>query len=159
MDRIGTAYIENPDLQYSFRPASFDDFKFIFELKKQNFKYYVDKILGWEDNDEKQKLKQDLEEHLEHKKIITLNYKEIGIYVTHITVNGDMFINEISLLKEYQNKGIGTDILKKELEENKQKKIRTILQVFKDNKAKNLYEKLDFKVYGETETHYQMEKI
>jgi len=45
------------------------------------------------------------------------------------------------------------------LKENKQKGIRTILQVFKDNPAKSLYEKLGFKVYGETETHYQMENV
>ena len=31
------------------------------------------------------------------------------------------------------------------------------LQVFKSNPAKYLYERLGFTVYGETETHYQME--
>ena len=45
------------------------------------------------------------------------------------------------------------------LKENHEKGIRTILQVFKDNPAKKLYEQLGFKVYGETETHYQMENI
>ena len=144
-------------MNYSFRQATFDDFDFIFELKKQNFKWYVEKIWGWEDNDQKYRLQKDLEEHLEHKRIIMLDGKDIGIYVAHITEVGDMFLNEISLLKEYQNKGIGTDIMEKQLEENKQKGIRTILQVFKDNKAKNLYERLGFTVYNETETHYQME--
>ena len=43
--------------------------------------------------------------------------------------------------------------------ENHKKGIRTILQVFKDNSAKHLYERLGFKVYGENETHYQMENI
>ena len=46
-----------------------------------------------------------------------------------------------------------------QLKKNHSKGIRTILQVFKDNPAKSLYEKLGFKVYGETETHYQMEKV
>lgn len=146
-------------MNYSFRPVTFDDFDFIFELKKQSFKCYVEKIWGWEDNDQKERLRKDLEENLEHKRIITLRGKDIGVYVAHITETGDLFINDISLLKEYQNKGIGTDILKKQLEENKNKGIRTILQVFKDNKAKQLYEKLGFKIYNETETHYQMEKV
>ena len=60
---------------------------------------------------------------------------------------------------KYQHRGIGSKILEEQLKENKEKGIRTILQVFKDNPAKKLYERLGFKVYGETETHYQMEKI
>lgn len=144
-------------MNYSFRPCKLEDIDFLFELKKQNFKWYVDKIWGWEDGDQKPRLEKDLEEHLEHKQIIIIDNKDIGIYVKHITQDGDMFINEISIVQEYQNKGIGTSILKKQLEENKQKGIRTILQVFKDNPARKLYVKLGFKTYNETETHYQME--
>lgn len=88
-----------------------------------------------------------------------MDNKPVGIYVVHITENGDLFIDEISILKEYQNKGIGRKILEEQLKENQSKGIRTILQVFKDNPAKSLYEKLSLKVYGETETHYQMENL
>lgn len=146
-------------MEYSFRNCTVNDFDFLFELKKQNFKWYVDKIGGWKDEEQKERLKQDLEEHLAHKRIILIDNKPVGIYVVHITENGDLFINEISILREYQNKGIGRKILKEQLKENQSKGIRTILQVFKDNPAKSLYEKLGFKVYGETETHYQMENL
>ena len=146
-------------MEYAFRNCTLDDFDFLFELKKQNFKWYVDKIWGWNDDDQKQRLKQDLEEHLAHKRIILVDSKKVGVYAVHITENGDLFINEISILKEYQHKGIGRKILEEQLKENKQKGIRTILQVFKENPAKTLYEKLGFKVYGENETHYQMENV
>ena len=146
-------------MEYSFKNCTLDDFEFLFELKKENFKWYVDKIWGWNDNDQKKRLKQDLEEHLAHKRIILVDSKKVGVYAVHITENGDLFINEISILKEYQHKGIGRKILEEQLKENRQKGIRTILQVFKDNPAKTLYEKLGFKVYGETETHYQMENL
>lgn len=146
-------------MKYLFRNCTLDDFDFLFELKKQNFKWYVDKIWSWNDDDQKQRLRQDLKEHLQHKRIILLDNKEVGIYAVHITENGDLFINEISILKEYQNKGIGRKILEEQLKENHKKGIRTILQVFKENPAKRLYEKLGFKVYGETETHYQMENV
>lgn len=146
-------------MEYSFRNCTLDDFDFLFELKKENFKWYVDKIWGWNDDDQKQRLKQDLEEHLAHKRIILVDSKKVGVYAVHTTENGDLFINEISILKEYQNKGIGRKILEEQLKENRQRRIRTILQVFKDNPAKSLYEKLGFKVYGETETHYQMENV
>ena len=146
-------------MEYSFRNCTLDDVDFLFELKKENFKWYVDKIWGWNDDDQKQRLKQDLEEHLAHKRIILVDSKKVGVYAVHTTENGDLFINEISILKEYQNKGIGRKILEEQLKENRQKGIRTILQVFKDNPAKSLYKKLGFKAYGETETHYQMENV
>ena len=146
-------------MKYLFRNCTLDDFDFLFELKKQNFKWYVDKIWGWNDDDQKQRLKQDLKEHLQHKRIILLDNKEVGVYAIHTTENGDLFINEISILKEYQNKGLGRKILEEQLKENQKKGIRTILQVFKENPAKSLYEKLGFKIYGETETHYQMENV
>ena len=91
-------------MDYNFRYAKLEDFDFMFELKKQNFKWYVDKIWGWKDDDQKQRLQQDLDEHLEQKKIIMFGNKEIGIYATHMTENGDFFINEISLIKDYQIK-------------------------------------------------------
>ena len=147
------------NMEYNFRKCTLEDFDFLFDLKKQNFKWYVDKIWGWNDDDQKQRLKQDLNEHLEHKRIILMNNKMIGVYAVHITDDGDLFINEISILKDYQHQGIGTKILKQQLIENHKKGIRTILQVFKDNPAKHLYESLGFKVYGENETHYQMENI
>lgn len=146
-------------MEYCFRNCTLDDFDFLFALKKQNFKWYVDKIWGWKDEEQKQRLKQDLEEHLAHKRIILIDNKSVGVYVVHTTENGDLFINEISILKEYQNEGIGRKILEEQLKENHQKEIRTVLQVFKNNPAKKLYEKLGFKVYGETQTHYQMENV
>ncbi len=144
-------------MEYTLRECTLEDFDFLFYLKKENFKWYVDKIWGWNDDDQKERLKQDLKEHLHHKKIILFNNKMIGVYVIHITETGDMFINEISILKEYQNKGIGKKILEDQLKENNENGIRTILQVFKENPAKKLYERLGFTVYRETETHYQME--
>ena len=114
-------------MEYSFRSCTLEDFDFLFNLKKENFKWYVDKMWGWKDEEQKERLKQDL--------------------------------NEISILRKYQNRGIGRKILEQQLKENQKNEIRTILQVFKDNPAKKLYERLGFKVYGETETHYQMEII
>jgi len=145
-------------MKYTFRKCCFDDFDFLFELKNQNFKCYIEKIWGWNDEVQKERLKIDLEEHLEHKRIIEISGQKVGVYATHITEDGELFINEISILKQYQKQGIGTDILTKQLEENKKNGIITRLQVFKENPAKKLYERLGFIVYNETETHYQMEK-
>ena len=146
-------------MEYSFRDCKLEDFEFLFELKKQNFKWYVEKIWGWDDDVQREWLKRDLDKTIKHKKIIVVEGKDIGVYSTTITENNDFLIEEISLIKEFHNKGIGTNILNEQLSINNIKKIRTILQVFKDNLAKNLYERIGFSIYNETETHYQMEKI
>ena len=143
-------------MMYRWRKCTLDDFDFLYELKKQNFKKYVDNIWGWNDSDQIKRMRIDLDEHLSHKRIIILDGKQIGVLETNITDNGDLFINEINLLKDYQGKGIGTKILSDILYNNLDRRI--ILQLFKDNPAINLYKRLGFKIYNETETHYQMEK-
>lgn len=86
-------------MEYSFRKCTLGDFDFLFNLKKENFKWYVDKIWGWQDDDQKQRLMKDLAEHLEHKRIILINNDIAGVYAVHTTENGDLLINEISILK------------------------------------------------------------
>ena len=90
-------------MKYTFRNCTLEDFDFLFKLKKENFKSYVDKIWGWKDDDQKERLQQDLKEHLPHKRIILVKNKPVGVYAVHTTQDGDLFINEISILKEYQN--------------------------------------------------------
>ena len=64
-------------------------------------------------------------------------------------------IGNICVKPKYQNKGIGTAVLKEILFENKGKNIK--LQVFKINeKAIKLYERMGFEKVEETKTHYIM---
>ena len=49
-------------------------------------------------------------------------------------------------------------ILKEQLLVDKKSNVDTVLQVFKENPAKKLYEKVGFEVYDETDTHYKMIK-
>ena len=146
-------------MNIKFRKCTLEDFDFLFKLKKDNFKIYVDKIWGWNDEDQIERMRIDLEETLEQKQIIIFNDVEIGVFSFYMLENDVCRINEINILKEYQRKGIGSYILENKLKENSDKNIKTILQVFKDNPAFKLYKRLGFEVYEETETHYRMEKI
>jgi ribosomal protein S18 acetylase RimI-like enzyme len=67
-------------------------------------------------------------------------------------------IVEIQLLPEYQGRGIGSTLLKNELELADRAGLPTILRVLKENRARDLYSKLNFKVMGSSETHYFMER-
>ena len=78
------------------------------------------------------------------------------MFTNYINDDGDDFIDLFYIDKNYQGSGIGTRILKEQLLADKKSNINTILQVFKENPAKKLYEKVGFEVYDETNTHYKM---
>ena len=62
-------------------------------------------------------------------------------------------LDEIYLEKEFRNKGIGTDIIKIIIENNK----NIYLWVYKENKrAVELYKRLGFTIEEETESRYYM---
>ena len=55
----------------------------------------------------------------------------------HTTQDGDLFINEISILKEYQNKGIGKKILEEQLKENYEKELEQFYRYLKTTLLKS----------------------
>lgn len=84
---------------------------------------------------------------------IVIDNKIVGCLLITKEDNG-MLLDEIYLEKEYRNKGIGTDIIKQILKENK----TIFLWVYKLNeKAISLYKKLGFNIINETETRFYME--
>jgi ribosomal protein S18 acetylase RimI-like enzyme len=70
-----------------------------------------------------------------------------------------IFVNELVIAPEFQNRGIGTQVLSELISEAKEKKLPIRLQVLKENKARFLYQRLGFKDTGTTETHLQMELV
>jgi ribosomal protein S18 acetylase RimI-like enzyme len=68
----------------------------------------------------------------------------------------DISINEIELLPQYQRQGIGTRLIEQQLDEARYLNFPVRLQVLRENRARNLYERLGFIVTGKTETHYLM---
>ena len=70
--------------------------------------------------------------------------------------NGDYEIANICIIPEYQDKGIGTRILKEMIAEHTDRNIK--IQYFKQNPVGELYERLGFKPSDETKTHFRMIK-
>ena len=65
----------------------------------------------------------------------------------------DKLIDEIYIEKEFRNNGIGTDIIRKMLENNR----NIYLWVYKENKkAISLYNRLGFIIVDETDSRYYM---
>lgn len=109
-------------IEHYFRKATIDDFDFIFDLKKKNFKKYIEEYFEWNEEERKEMYYNTLKNYLGKYNIIVINNKNVGVFAVDESYKGESYISEISLNKEYQNKGIGTDILNNLLIKNKIKK-------------------------------------
>ncbi len=69
----------------------------------------------------------------------------------------DIHIIDISLLPEFQGKGIGNKILKELINSARQKSKMVSLYVIRDNPAKRLYQRLGFKKVSDNNMHEYME--
>lgn len=91
--------------------------------------------------------------NIKYYKIISIDNKKIGCFSLKPYEDG-LMIEEIYLLEEYRNKGIGSNIISNTLIKYKKP---IYLWVYKENiKAIKLYKKYKFKIIEETETRYFM---
>ncbi len=133
------------------------DYEFVYEVKKNAYKKYVEWCWGtWNEEDQRKYFEKFITTVKDNAFIIMNGYKKIGFYNGEILENGNYEIGNICITPEYQGKGIGTKILQEKIAENKDRDIE--IQYFKQNPVGSLYTKLGFVPNGETESHYQMIK-
>ncbi len=144
-------------MKYMLRKCEDTDFHFIYELKEKCFKWYIEKIYGWNKNTQIELTKKEMSEHLADMSIIQCEGEDIGLFTFYFDDMGDACIGMFAILPDYQGMGIGTQILTNVLKENKD--VRIYLKTYKENPARNLYQRVGFKKYDETETHWLMERL
>ncbi len=138
-------------------PYTEDDYEFVYDVKKNAYKKYVEECWGsWIEEDQRKHFEKFISTVKDNTYIIMDGDKKIGFYNGEILENGNYEVGNICIISEYQGKGIGSKILKDILEENKDKDIE--IQYFKQNPVGRLYERLGFVSSGETKFHYQMIK-
>ena len=143
-------------VSYKFRPLTDSDYDFIYQVKKNAYKNYVEMNFGsWNEEDQQGYFAKFMEAYKDGAVIITKDGIDIGFYNGEL-VDDTYEIGNICIIPEYQNRGIGTAILKDILDANKDRTVT--LQYFKQNPVGRLYERLGFKVVGETKFHYQMSR-
>jgi ribosomal protein S18 acetylase RimI-like enzyme len=143
------------NLKFELIPYTASSYDFVYGVKKTVYKKYVEEIFGeWNDKFQHEMFDKFLQSCGGGIFLIVLNDKKIG-FVNGKSVSDISFdLGNICILPEYQGNGIGTKLLLGLIEKHKSQDI--YLRVFKQNPAKNLYERLGFEVYGETETHFLM---
>lgn len=138
------------------QPAKSEDVKF---AREAHHKAYYDTIVNqfgnWNMEAQDKFFESDWENGLNYE-IILCNDKPCGYCSFEETID-NIILNEIVILPEFQNRGIGSKFLQEKIDESKTKKIPVWLQVLKLNKAMDLYKRFGFVKTGETETHFKME--
>ena len=141
----------------TFRNYKDSDYDFVYNVKKNAYKKYVEEYWkNWNDNEQQIRFRKAIEQTKNITKIILYENEEIGFYQGELINKSTYYIENICIIPEYQGKGIGTKILKDVIEKYKNCNIE--IQYFKSNPVGNLYKKLGFKIYDETEFHYKMKK-
>lgn len=137
-------------MNISFRKIESKDFEFLWQLHNAALKDYVAETWGW--NEEWQRENFTKTFNPADGKIIVFEGRDSG-YFWVIEKENEMLLASIRLLPEFQNKGIGSRLIKNLIGESSKP---VTLQVLKVNPARKLYERLGFSIKGETKTHYIM---
>ncbi len=138
---------------YELRQATEDDFDFLYRLHVATMKEYVAAVYGWDDAFQERYFKEKFDPT--SCQIVVVEGRDVGM-VRVDESEGELYIDNIHILPEYQNRGLGTAILEDILRSAKERGLPVALRVLKGNPAKRLYERLGFAAVEETETHTRM---
>jgi ribosomal protein S18 acetylase RimI-like enzyme len=137
-------------MQIGFRSINTNDVEFLWRLHNLALKKYVAQTWGWDE--EWQRADFQMRFNANNGNIIVVDDMDAGFWWT-IEKESEILLASVRLLPEFQNKGIGSQLIKNLLSST-HKSVR--LQVLKVNPAIHLYEKLGFKIFDENATHFEM---
>ena len=139
-------------MKYELISANNNDLTYLKYAKSYNIFNYAKNLSEEEKNKINHYINKQLPMQIEFYKIIICDNKKIGCCLVEEKDDG-VILDEIYLEEEYRNKGIGTNIIKKILQNNP----IVYLWVYKENiKAISLYKKIGFNIIEDTETRYYM---
>ena len=138
------------------RKATADDREFAYQAKKAAFRRYVEAVWGWDEAEQRQLHRRRFgsQEFF----VIQLSGIDVGI-LARVRKPACVKLNQLFVLPEYQNRGIGKVCMIRILEEADALKLPVRLRVLKVNvRAIVFYQRLGFGKIGESDTHILMER-
>lgn len=139
------------------RKATANDSEFAYRTKKAAFKKYVEKVWGWDEEEQCQLhqrrfASQDFQ-------VIQVSGIDVGVLST-VRQPDCVKVNQIFILPEYQNRGIGAACMMRIIEVAALSGLPVRLQALKVNtRAIAFFQRLGFTSTGETDTHVVMERL
>ncbi|MBD3342335.1 MAG: GNAT family N-acetyltransferase [Candidatus Lokiarchaeota archaeon] len=147
--------MKHKNLAFTLKSASSEDAKFVFLLQKITIKSYF-QILGmWKEEERSLYFKHHFQPR--YVQIIEHNGKKIGA-ISNSHKRNKIILFYILILPKYQNKGVGTFLLKGLIKKAEKENKPILISVLRLNKrARQLYTKLGFKIVNQNDLHYFME--
>ncbi len=139
----------------TYRPAIASDRDWLFDLKRATMRDHVAAVYGWDDAVQRWLFEDKFDPA--KMRIIRVEGRDAGML--EVEERADHFyLARIEILPALQNQGLGSTVIRSILEDAEKKTKPVLLQVLRPNPARRLYERLGFRVWNESATHYQMRK-
>ncbi len=136
------------------RQAKVSDYQFLKQLHHTAYRDVVTRQFGsWNDADQDAWFDKGLDDA--EYRIVESDGTPVGAIGMREHA-GHIALVELQLLPEYQNQGIGTELLTLELKRAADHGLPVRLQVLRQNRARQFYARQNFTIEGETDTHYLM---
>jgi ribosomal protein S18 acetylase RimI-like enzyme len=142
-------------MQFTLRPASAADYPWLWSLKRLTMRKYVEETWGaWDDAAQEAFFRRTYRS--ETIQVLVVDGTNAGLL--HLEREpAAIFLANIQIHPDFQNRGLGTAVIRDVLISARTLGLPVRLQVLQVNiAARQLYQRLGFRVSGETPTHVQM---
>jgi ribosomal protein S18 acetylase RimI-like enzyme len=142
-------------MNFTLRPAQTEDCDWLVALRTATMREYVEQTWGFWDQAAQRARFHDPRERA-NMQVIVVAGRDAGLLHVERSA-GDVFLANIQIKPEFQNRGLGTAVIRRLVAEAQAAGSPVRLQVLAVNRAaRDLYERLGFVVSRETCTHCSM---
>lgn len=139
---------------YTLRQATEKDKEFLYQLHVAAMGEYIEATWGWHETWQREYFNRKLDPL--PRKIIQVQGQDAGVLVVRWEPDR-FFIELIELLPMYQGHGVGTAVIRHIQQRASEQHLPITLHVLKANKpARQLYQRLDFRITEEREERFVM---
>ena len=135
------------------RPARDEDGDLLWRIHCTSMRPPVEATWGWDEALQRTYFEASLGEG--SRQIVRVGGADAGVLSVEARAD-HVFLKTIALLPEFQGRGIGTQVVRRVIDQAAGLGLPVRLQVLKANRARGLYERLGFREYAQTPTHVQM---
>jgi len=136
-------------------PASDEDIEFSYDVKKAAEGELIRRTFGWDETFQRDFHRKDWTGN--RPSIITLGGEPVGT-IAIVEGDGHVEVGQFFILPSYQNRGIGSTVLRRALQKADKDNMVVRLAFLSGNRAESLYRRTGFHLVRQTETHSYMER-
>ncbi len=141
---------------FDLRPAAEADYDFLWRVAATTMRGYVNAIWGWDEPWQERRFRSNF--GVCAWRVIVVGSQDAGGLQAGIRPSdGDLFLGNVYLLPEFQNRGVGSMVVRGLMAEARDLGVPLTLDVLRSNPdARRLYERLGLRVVGENEERFFM---